>query len=125
MTGLAAKRPAAPPQGAQPALDFDHLQRFTLGDRSLEREVLDLFRDQVRSSIARLRASSDDATWRLIAHTLKGSAAGVGAWPMREAAECAERLSGVERSTQGPGAVDAIEGAFADAERLIADFLAE
>jgi HPt (histidine-containing phosphotransfer) domain-containing protein len=104
-------------------LDFDHLRRFTLGDRSLEREVLGLFRDQARTSIARLRACLDDRTWREITHTLKGSAAGVGAWPMRSAAEIAERLTGPERATQGPSAIDAIAEAFADAEREISRFL--
>jgi len=124
MPGLATTKPAPSPDDEVPAIDFDHLRRFTLGDVSLEREVLGLFRDQARSSLARLRAASDDAAWREIAHTLKGSAAGIGAWPMRAAAETAERLSGTDRLARGPGAVAEIEAAFAEADRMIAAFIA-
>ncbi|MCH9807498.1 MAG: Hpt domain-containing protein [Alphaproteobacteria bacterium] len=76
-----------------PVLDVAHLRRYTLGDEGLEREILGLFKEQVIISLANLKASNtsgDSAGWRLAAHTLKGSARGVGAVRLGLAAELAE-----------------------------------
>ena len=71
---------AAPP--ARP-VDLAHLARQTLGDRALEQEVLKLFLHQavtVRDQIA-----DADAKERLrLAHNLKGSARGVGAFAIAD-----------------------------------------
>jgi HPt (histidine-containing phosphotransfer) domain-containing protein len=68
-------------------LDTDHLGRITLGDHGLQREVLTLFVRQSHALLDRLAASPAETA--AIAHTLKGSARGIGAV---SAAECAERL---------------------------------
>ena len=53
-------------------LDRDHLARMTFGDRSLEREVLQLFDRQSELLLERMRAS-EPAAIATLAHTLKGS----------------------------------------------------
>ncbi|MDX2289659.1 MAG: Hpt domain-containing protein [Hyphomicrobiaceae bacterium] len=80
------RRPEASP------IDLEHLARYTLGDRDLQREIFGLFRDQLDGSLARLADAPDVAAWRMAAHTLKGSARGVGAFRVGAAAEAAERV---------------------------------
>jgi HPt (histidine-containing phosphotransfer) domain-containing protein len=72
-----------------PAIDRAHLFRMTLGDRALEREVLVLFDRQIEMLIGRMR-EPDPSGLAELAHTLKGAALGVGAWPMARAAEAVE-----------------------------------
>lgn len=59
-------------------LDRNHLARMTFGDRSLEREVLQLFDRQSELLLERMRMS-EPAAIATLAHTLKGSAVGIGA----------------------------------------------
>jgi HPt (histidine-containing phosphotransfer) domain-containing protein len=70
-------------------LDRTHLERMTFGDRNLEREVLQLFDRQAELLIGRMRVSAPRAVATL-AHTLKGSAAGIGASRVVRAAEDTE-----------------------------------
>ncbi len=75
-------------------LDLAHLERMTLGDASLECEVLAMFAAQSVDLVRRLAALSDDAA--MLVHTLKGSARAIGAVRVAEAAaelETALRLS--------------------------------
>jgi HPt (histidine-containing phosphotransfer) domain-containing protein len=78
-----------------PAIDRGHLTHATFGDRGLEREVLQLFDRQAVLLIARMRTSEPRAVASL-AHTLKGSAAGIGAWSVTRAAEAAELASSTD-----------------------------
>jgi hypothetical protein len=75
-----------------PAIDRTHLFRMTLGDRALEREVLALFDRQIDTLIERIGAA-DPSGVAALAHTLKGSARGVGAWQLARAAEAVEAAS--------------------------------
>ena len=77
--------PLAPDDGP---IDTDHLQRMTLGDASLEREVLAMFSAQAASLIGALAALPPEAG--ALAHTLKGSARAIGAFRVAEAAESLE-----------------------------------
>lgn len=105
------------------AVDFDQLQRFTLGNRSLEEEVLNLFRTQSVLYIERLRTAADDLAWLEAAHTLKGSAAGIGAHRVREAALECEILTGEERTANGEAALKRLQARLNEANLLIATFL--
>ncbi len=67
--------PLAPDDGP---IDIEHLQRMTLGNASLEREVLALFSVQAASLIGGLAALPANAG--TLAHTLKGSARAIGAF---------------------------------------------
>ena len=69
---------------APAAIDRAHLARTTFGDRALEREVLQLFDLQAELLLARMRSGNPQALAAL-AHTLRGSASGIGdaAWENR------------------------------------------
>lgn len=69
-------------------LDLDHLAAQTFGDHGLEADLLDLFRDQCLVLAARMRSPADPGSRADAAHTLRGSAAAVGAGAV--AALCAE-----------------------------------
>jgi HPt (histidine-containing phosphotransfer) domain-containing protein len=108
MTRSSAKSLPEPERMAG-SIDQVHLERMTLGDRSLEREVLELFARQTAMTLERI-AGSGPACAAAAAHTLKGSARGIGAWRV---AEAAERL---ENAAAGAGDEAAMLSAFADLE---------
>jgi HPt (histidine-containing phosphotransfer) domain-containing protein len=104
------------------ALDLDHLGRMTHCDRELEREVLELFDRQAAMMADRLRSATAEVAVSC-AHTLKGSARGIGAWRLARAAEQVERVAAASAPdvaaavAQLLGAVD--EARSAIARRLI------
>jgi len=65
-------------------LDLDHLARMTLGDVKLEHEVLRIFAEQSMRLISMMAELPPEASAR--AHNLKGSACGIGAFVVAEAA---------------------------------------
>jgi HPt (histidine-containing phosphotransfer) domain-containing protein len=73
-------------------IDATHLARMTLGDRGLEREVLELFVRQTTIILDRI-ARAEPAIAAAAAHTLKGSARGIGAWRVARAAEMVEEAA--------------------------------
>src|SRR5690606_39087311 len=74
--------------GSRP-IDLAHLSRQTMGDRALEQEILAMFAQQL--SVAGERMASADVTERhRLAHTLKGSARGVGAFALGDCAAAIE-----------------------------------
>jgi HPt (histidine-containing phosphotransfer) domain-containing protein len=75
------------------AIDEAHLERMTLGDRRLEREVLELFLRQTTIMLDRI-INADPPLAAASAHTLKGSARGIGAWRVARAAELLETVAG-------------------------------
>jgi HPt (histidine-containing phosphotransfer) domain-containing protein len=77
--------PLAPDDGP---IDTAHLERMTLGDVSLEREVLAMFAGQSAGLICALATLPADAA--MLVHTLKGSARAIGAVRVAEAAETLE-----------------------------------
>src|SRR5690606_39044532 len=72
-------------------VELGNLTKYTLGNRSLENALLALFRNQAAVYLARLDAAGDEKVWRAAAHSLKGSARGLGAWALGELAEEAEK----------------------------------
>lgn len=72
------------------AVDFDYLEGFAAGDMQVVTEVLALFQGQAEGWIPRIERA-DPADWRDLAHTIKGSARGIGAKALGEAADRAER----------------------------------
>lgn len=105
------------------AIDRGHLSRMTFGDRSLETEVLQLFERQAELLIARMR-HADPAAVSALAHTLKGSAAGIGAGPVARAAENVELAAEVSgEACECSQAIDRLAAAVDDARALIAELL--
>ena len=75
--------------GSRP-VDMAHLARQTMDDRALEQEVLGLFVQQALS--VRDKILDADAKERVfLAHGLKGSARGIGAFAVAECAGAIER----------------------------------
>jgi len=68
-------------------VDLVHLAKQCLGDESLEREVLRLFDTTVNDYFARLKLASSFDDIALVLHSLKGAAAGVGAWTIADLAK--------------------------------------
>ena len=117
MSALALEQLQSPPLAAgDEAIDLDHLSRMTLGERSLEREVLALFDRQAQILLQRMTAPAVAAA---AAHTLKGSAVGIGAWRVARAAEAVEH-AGAARFVAAVGALGvAIEEARAAIAALL------
>ena len=81
---------AAPSQAAvETPIDVAHLARMTLGDPSLEREVLQLYDRQADMLLTRMQQMKP-AGAAAHAHTLKGSSSGIGAWKVARAAAAVE-----------------------------------
>jgi HPt (histidine-containing phosphotransfer) domain-containing protein len=96
------------------AIDEAHLERMTLGDRRLEREVLELFLRQTTILLDRI-VNAQPPLAAAAAHTLKGSARGIGAWRVARAAELLEQAAGEDggenafRHNLGDDLADAID----------------
>ena len=101
-------------------VDLVHLARTTLGDRALEREVLQLFDRQSGLLIARMRTAAPAAIAAL-AHTHKGSARGIGAWRVARAAEQLELAGAAGNPTSD--ALDQLAAASEEACGVIAELL--
>ncbi|HZP20299.1 MAG TPA: Hpt domain-containing protein [Bauldia sp.] len=101
-------------------LDLNHLYNQTLGDRSLQREVLKMFLDKSGELVARVRDAAGVEERREAAHALVGSARGIGAFSVAYIA------SEIELA-RGPvvGRLKALEAAMDAARYFIVDFLAE
>jgi len=107
-----------------PAIDLVHLSRQTLGDHGLEQELLGLFARQARDVAARLATPprADENKWRAdLAHTLKGSAAAVGAGAVARAAAAYEDAAraGAPLETLWPALNAALAAADAAIEGLL------
>jgi HPt (histidine-containing phosphotransfer) domain-containing protein len=102
-------------------LDRNHLARMTFGDRSLEREVLQLFDRQSELLLERMR-TSEPAAIATLAHTLKGSAVGIGAKRVASAAaevEATAQTKPVEMSRAIDELAQTVEEARAEISALI------
>ncbi|MBI3433686.1 MAG: Hpt domain-containing protein [Proteobacteria bacterium] len=104
------------------SVDLAHLFRMTLGDSRLEREVLALFDRQIEMLMARM-SQATPARIAAMAHTMLGSARGIGAWTVAEAAEAVERAVADKADLARPLAV--LHDAAQDAQRAIAEKLAQ
>jgi len=123
MTELASgicQRPS-PPASIERPIDLVHLARMTLGERSLEREVLQLFDRQATILMARMQAASAQAVPSL-AHTLKGSARAIGAARVARAAEAVETMEAADQADFAC-ALAALRVATEEARSFIAELL--
>ncbi len=110
---------------AQRPIDLVHLSKFTMGDKDLEREVLNLFATQSTLYLDRLRAAEDDRSWLEAVHTLRGSATGVGAWRVASYAGEVERLEGEDRSAVCGAAIEELSQSVAEVNQYVHDLTVE
>jgi HPt (histidine-containing phosphotransfer) domain-containing protein len=108
--------PLAPDDGP---IDIEHLQRMTLGDAGLEREVLAMFASQAIHLMRELATPSSDR--RALVHTLKGSARAIGAFRVAEAAGFLEVV--LQRGDDPSEALDELTDAVAGARTAIDQIL--
>jgi HPt (histidine-containing phosphotransfer) domain-containing protein len=102
-------------------IDRSHLASMTLGDRDLEREVLQLFDRQADLLLLRMRGGAPQAVAAL-AHTLRGSASSIGANKIASAAETVEQAAGgAERVTAMQALARTIDEARAEIAALLRD----
>jgi hypothetical protein len=76
-----------------PVVDQAHLNRMTGGDAALASEVLGLFREQWDLWVRLLDPTTPTLDWGNAAHTIKGSARGIGAWQLGEVCGGAEEAA--------------------------------
>ena len=96
------------------AIDLTFLDMQTFGDVELRREVLGLFAAQLRRLIPSLPAANPREQADM-AHLLKGSARGIGAWAAADSADAYEAATPERRTALFP----ALEAAFARVEAAI------
>ena len=103
------------PDGGTKPVDLQYLGRFTMGDKPLEIEVLDLFLVHTPLYMHRLASAVTAKEWHDAAHTLKGAARGIGAWRLARCAESAERLRFDTDTDRRSFALDSAAEALAEA----------
>lgn len=82
-------------------LDTEHLGKYTLGDEALEREVLQMFVEQAAQCLQRLQDAGSPKEWGEAAHSLKGSACGVGAFRLAaQAARLEKRTDPLDNNAE-------------------------
>jgi len=99
------------------AVDFSYLESFAAGDQAMIDEVLEIFREQAGMWLKLLDPSADGLVWRDAAHTLKGSALGVGAHGLAAACAAAEGAAAddlAQRTLKLDRVRDALDLALAD-----------
>jgi HPt (histidine-containing phosphotransfer) domain-containing protein len=120
MTAMTASSASAGSDRQHAVIDDDHLSRMTLGDRRLEREVLEIFVRQTVIMLGRI-AGAEPALAAAAAHTLTGSARGIGAWRVARAAEHLERVAnGKSGAAALDEAVEELKSATVEASAAIA-----
>ena len=114
--------PDVQPQAAamQGAVDLAHLARQTMGDRALEQEVLSIFCRQLRLMMTRLEAATISKERFEIAHAIRGSAQGIGAWRTAKAAEALENAAQAGESADAAlsGLAEAVTEVLAEIDGL-------
>ena len=96
-------------------IDFAHLRNMTLGDESLEREVLAMFAAQTVELAAALAQLPPDGA--AAAHKLKGSARAVGA--TRVAAAAADLETALQSGADPANPLAALDDAVGEARAAI------
>jgi hypothetical protein len=113
--------PAEADRLRQRPIDLVHLAKQTLGDSALECEVLRMFDQFATGTFARIEQSTSSD--ELLSHlsSLRGAAAGVGAWAIADLAETAE--AEIAGGTVNPERIDDIEMALNETGAFIAELL--
>jgi hypothetical protein len=120
-TGIVDTVSAPPLAPIDQPIDVTHLARMTLGDSSLEREVLQLYDRQAEMLLSRMQQAAPAAA-AAYAHTLKGSSSGIGAWKVARAAEAVERAATCNSPEIGSAVVN-LGIAIGEARTVIAELL--
>ncbi|GLQ08956.1 histidine kinase [Devosia yakushimensis] len=110
-----ARRPARP-------IDLVHLAKQCLGDAGLEREILHLFDSTIKTYLARLLAATAPDEVLFALHTIRGAAAGVGAFAITDLAKAMEADARAGRAIEVEQ-IDDLKMAVEEASGFIGDVL--
>ena len=125
---MRAQNAAKPVQAPQPTgagrgpIDMVHLSRQTLGDAGLEMEVLRLFDEMSHVYYERLETSTTVPDLLRNLHTIKGAAAGIGAFGLAELARVAETELR-EGASVNPERIDDLHMAVEELSAFIGQYL--
>ena len=104
-------------------IDLVYLARQTMGNKSLETEILRLFKTQLELQLSSL-SEPDDGQLRMRLHTIKGASGGVGAVEVGQLAATAEGF--LIRGEEMPsGQIDGVKEAIRSTMDYIDQLLAE
>ena len=106
----------------QRPIDLVHLARTTLGDPSMEGEMLEAFGLRASLLILRMRQAAR-STICAAAQALKGSARGIGAWRIASAAEAVELAAASGAEPELKSAVDRLGVVAEETRAAIAELL--
>ncbi len=112
-------------QKSDSPVDLVHLARYTLGNKKLEHEVLELFIRQSAQYFDRLKLAKTEKEWHEAAHTIKGSAKGIGAWRVASKAEALERFNDSVPEQTKLASLASLEQSICDAKVFIEELLNE
>jgi hypothetical protein len=113
--------PAGVERPRQRPIDLVHLAKQTLGDSGLECEVLRMFDQFAIGTFARIERSTNAEELQAHLSSLRGAAAGIGAWTVVDLVETAETEIAI--GTVNPERIDDIEMALNEVSAFIADIL--
>lgn len=102
---------------ARLAFDVEHFRSMTGEDAALQAELVEMFAAQAALWRRLLVVDAPVPTWRDAAHTLKGSARGLGLWRLAEACAEAETMArtGEKDGPKIAQALARVRGALEDA----------
>jgi hypothetical protein len=103
-------------------IDLVHLARTTLGDPSMDRELLAGFGLKTSMLILRMQQAARSSI-RAAAQALKGSARGIGAWRVVSAAEAVELAAASSAGQELDSAVDRLGVVAEETRAAIAELL--
>lgn len=98
----------------RPVFDRDHLFHYAMQDEQLAGEVANLFLIQLPAMLRGLESAATAADWAFATHTLKGSAAAVGATGLQRLAVEMEAMPFPGDGTVRQLRLQAAKGAAAD-----------
>jgi HPt (histidine-containing phosphotransfer) domain-containing protein len=79
------------PMAEEPAVfDMEHFEHMTCSDRVLQLEIVEIFSAQAELWVHLLQPGAPAHSCRDCAHTIKGTARGIGLWALAAACEEAE-----------------------------------
>jgi HPt (histidine-containing phosphotransfer) domain-containing protein len=81
--------------------DLSHLRHYTDNDLELERELLALFRLQIRQYAEKLALVTEAEEWRIATHSIKGVARSMGARKIARVAESLEATGPCGNTAEG------------------------
>jgi HPt (histidine-containing phosphotransfer) domain-containing protein len=103
--------------------DLEHLQRYTMDNDSLFKELIGLFLEQVPVLRHQLQSATDEYAWKLASHTLKGSASVVGANAICSTAAALESIGVYGNANRKQKLLDGLDERWAEFKETVARYL--